>query len=148
MGQFSDVGSAEIYQKGAFFKPGSYTVEIKKCLVKDARKGKMFIVECKILASNNAEEKPGDSRTWLQKMTNPDVARPALKAFALAAVGVDPQDAAKVKAVPSNEVEDVLDAACDATKQALKGRTLKLEVAMVKTKDGRDFSLHTFSPAT
>lgn len=76
-----------------YFMPGHYTIEIERVFLHEKRLGggKLFIVETKVLASDNADIKVGEQRNWVQALSLP-LALPRIKAFIGAALGLSPKD--------------------------------------------------------
>jgi hypothetical protein len=161
MGAFAGMREAKMYEKGVFLSPitldngpgnpvsyrdAHFELEIEKCILKDCRGiGLCFIVELRVLASDHKLHTVGDKRTWLQKMTDKDVAFGALKQFAAAATGTSPSDKEGIKKLEP-EVEGLMDAAC-GEQNILKGSRVKCTVVNKKTKaKNQDFSVHNWEP--
>jgi hypothetical protein len=159
---FAGVRNAKTSERGAFCKPGKYTVKIKRCLNKHTRKGyDAFIVEFEIETSNyvNAKadavramgDKPYDAKaledllpnpegstaSWFQSLADTDIGFGALKGFAANLLGVKPEDPEFLDNVEGFLSEAVSD-------NALAGTVCPLEVITIKTKKGGDFSLYKF----
>lgn len=71
-----------------YFEPGNYTVAIEQVFLHEKRLGggKLFIVETKVIDSDNPHIKPGEQRNWVQSLALP-YALPRIKAFIGAALG-------------------------------------------------------------
>lgn len=129
--------------------PQTFVLEIEKCLLKKTRKSGMgFIVEMRVLepSPDPIAHPVGSKRSWFQKMEDADVAFGAIKQFAAAASGVNPNDKEAVKTQIEPYVEDTMEQACDEGKNALKGAKLKAEVAHKRTQKNFEFSQHIFEP--
>lgn len=152
---FDGIEDADIFERGKYLNPGfEYGLEVQKILVKDTRKsGKAFIVEFKVLESNDPDTKVGVKRTWFQKMIDKDIAFPAIKEFMAALLGYAPQDKERwdrfnklisptLKAA-IKEYENIEDS-------PLFGTTVWVETSSKLTKEKQqDFTVHdwkTWSP--
>lgn len=149
MGFFDGLSQAPVYEKGQFFEPGDYKLDIQKVIpAKSTRKGDMFIVEFVVLESNNPNVPPGSRRTWMQKLLDKQIAFPAIVEFVIAASGVstdDKETVAKVRGV----IEDVMNQ-CNASNDdnPLTGRQVYLNAFQRKTLKGTDFTVHNWKPVT
>lgn len=158
----SGLNQAKEFEQGQYFtEPGTYNCEIKRCLLKrsQASGAPVFIVELQvkdILISPPEEQiivngqvqmvtpkgapKVGESRSWVQKLSDTNIAFPALKSFYLAAVAPKtPEERVKAEAA----TEAVLD---QATSEAniLAGCVVKVTVIKKTTKKGQVIFLPTF----
>lgn len=131
MGRFSGVREARISNSGVYFLQGLYTVEVQRVYMLTSRKREdFFVVESKILESDNAERRPGMTCTWMVKMSQ-DAALGNIKAFVSAATDT-----------PADEIdEDSCELVVDDD-NPLAGTVMKLEVVDITTREGNPFSLH------
>lgn len=145
---FAGMRDAKMYDKGVPLTPGTYALEVTKCLYKNTRKGPAFIVEFNVLATTNDAEHPKASkRSWFQKMTDLDVAHGSLKQFAAAIYGFDPgTQKDQIERELSPKVEKLMLDACDESLNIFKGKKVLVECVMTKTKDGGPFTRHIWTP--
>jgi len=142
MGMFAGIESARVGGGGIYFLQGIYRVEIVKVFAMKGRKGDdLFIVETKILESDNAERRVGGSCSWVVNLKH-EPALGNIKGFIAAANGIDPTNKAEVD---SQVNEEAVEAACHAD-NPLEGIIIDLEATEIKTKAGGDFTLHKWSP--
>ena len=157
---FSGVAAAKTSERGAFCNPGQYLVRVKRTLTKRTRKGyDAFILEFGIEKSNYAKlkeeaikaygdrpydfdaldkrlpNKEGSSASWFQSLQDQDIGFGSLKGFASSILGVSPDNEEFLE-----QVEEFLSEAVNS--QALDGVILPLEVILIQTKKGADFSLY------
>lgn len=129
----------------------TFDLEIEKCLLKKTRKSGMgFIVEMRVTGTSPdpVAHPVGAKRSWFQKMEDADVAFGAIKQFAAAVSGVNPNDKEAVKRDVEPHVEDLMDKACDEGVNALKGSKVRCTVLHKRTQKNFEFSQHNFEPAT
>jgi len=142
MGMFAGIESARVGSGGVYFLAGLYRVEIVKVFAMRGRKGDdLFIVETKILQSDNAERRPGGSCSWVVNLKHePSLGN--IKGFIAAANGIDPNNKGEVD---SQVNEEAVEAACHAD-NPLEGIIIDLEATEIKTKAGGDFTVHKWTP--
>lgn len=139
---FEHIEEAEVSFSGFYLERGTYVVEVKRCFLKKGRSGDtFFIVEMKVIESNNADRPADCSPSWLVKMSQ-DAALGNIKGFLAAVNGIDPTDKDAVKAAITREVADLAVSDPDI----LAGVHVGVEVEPVKTKKGTDFNKHYWSP--
>lgn len=153
---FKKGAKAKITNRSERLLPGDYVVEIKKCTAFEARdKTNYFTSVYEVLETTNEKVPKGVERGWMQDL-DCDAGPGALKGFVVAALGYDHSDSndqllikeleddeEKYNAVCVEAIDDPSDPAC---KNAFKGFKIRVTVAMTKTKDGNDFTKHTFGP--
>lgn len=141
-----DLASAQVYDKGTYFKPGMYDLKVIKAVEKESQSsGPISIVEFEIVKTSDPVNHPvGSKATWIQKLTDKKVALGALKEFIYAVLGKDPRNPQDTAAV-----EPKINAYADAMydENALAGLSVHLQTSQTKTKKGMDFTRHAFSPA-
>ncbi len=147
---------------GAYLGAGLFEVEILSTIRKMAwnasftvRDRELFIAEFKIVTSTNPEHVAGSTASWSCKDPSSDNGSGDVKAFCIAALGNDPRQ------VKDNDEKAQLQAtllafAAMGEAEAFKrlgvpenlfvGRRLKLETSVIKTKAGKDFTKHVWSP--
>lgn len=142
---FEGLEKAELHVRGSYFLEGNYVVEIENTIAKKTRKsGEALIVECRVLKSDNGAIPVGVKKSWVQPTRNVDTALPNILNFLLAALGLDHTvDAEKIKTEIMPNASAIMKEA--VTKNSFKGERVLLEVKTVKTKEGRDFSRHSFA---
>lgn len=150
MGLFDGIESAEMFERGKFI-PGDFVgvLEIKRTIAKETIKsGIGFIVEMAVVETNMPDTMPeGSACTWFQKMSDKTVAFPSIKAWAAAVAGYHSHDKAAIEAELAPELGNVLTMATDnPADNDFVGQTVRLETHMIKTRNGRDFTVHTWSP--
>lgn len=122
--------------------PALYTVEIVKLITMTSRKkDDLFILEAKILESDCAERKPGMTASWVVNLKQ-DAALGNIKGFIAAANGIDPGDESAVNEAVTEEVCEL----AVSEDQPLAGEKVRLECVMIKTREGKPFTLHRWSP--
>ncbi len=138
---------------------GTFLVEVVKAFGKDGFKGKSFIVEFKVLTSSIPDLVPvGSTRSWTlkwdKKQNHAD-----LKAFALAATGLESVAASKRQAditatymIYAAAGQMVAGDAAVKAKQLLgdgldgfEGYSVRLDTEKTKTQVGGDFTRHRWS---
>ena len=157
MGLFSGIAGAKVGQGGVYFvankgpghtdetpawEPAQYRVQIKKIEVINSRKGDdLFIVEAKVLESDCPERKAGVSASWVVNLKQ-DAALGNIKGFIAAANGIDPGNEEEVNEAVTEEVCELV----VGKDQPLAGDEIALTCVMIKTRAGKDFTLHQWKP--
>lgn len=138
---FKGIEDAEISYGGFYLEPGIYEVEIGRVFTRTGRTGDpFFVVEMKVLESNNPNRPAGCSPSWVVK-TNQDAAIGNIKGFLAAASGIDPKDREGLKQVTAAYAEWA-----SGAENPLAGNRVHVEVDIIKTRKGADFSKHYWSP--
>lgn len=146
------IEDAEIFERGKYFHPGfAGIVRVRRTIGKTTRKsGLGFIVELEVVESSTPSIHPvGFRGSWFQKLTDVDVAFPAIIAWVFACSGLDP---AKDKDVIDSEIRPKLkDIMREATKKPddnfFTNIKIRLETLQVTTQKGQPFTRYEFSPA-
>lgn len=148
MGIWDNLPGAEVYDRGVFLKPGTYTLRIKNAVDKNTRKsGRALILEFEVLESSNHEHMVGTSVTWFQSLKDMNVALGAVKEFCAAVYQKDLRNPAEKKEFETTIAPALSGVMERATSQnSLQNQVVKVEVTMVKTQKGTDFSRHTWMP--
>ena len=138
MGLFGKmVADAKPMEGSGFWAPGQYVVEIDVCKAITNRKNELcFIVSGVAKKSSNAECPVGCTRDWVVNMKH-DSSPGNVKSFIRAATGLEEEE------IDEDGTEAVVD-----EKNPLHGELVALEVTMVKTRDGNDFSKHVWRQLT
>lgn len=147
---------------GEYMKPGLFDVEVLSTIRKMAwnaaftvRDRELFICEFKILTSSTPDHLVGSTASWSCKDPSSDSGSGDVKTFCIAATGNDPRQV-KDNDEKAQTQATLLAFAAMGEAEAFKrlglpenffvGRKLKLETRMIKTKAGKDFTKHTWSP--
>lgn len=157
MGLFDGIEKAEIFERGRYLPPGfKGTVEVKRTLAKNSRQsGTGFIVELTVVdveqeGDADHELSPvrlGEKRTWWQGLTNQDVALPAIKEFMAVLAGYERHEKDAIARDVSPTLKSVLDYAIEhPDDNDLVGCKIRVETQHKTTKQGRDFTLHNWTP--
>src|SRR5215472_14584830 len=143
---FSGLRNASVFERGVFLQPGTYTLEINKCLVKETRKsGDGFIVEFTVRQSTSDQHPVGTKASWFQALKDKDVAFGAIKEFLYAVLGMRwPDDRERIL----KEVDPVLEQLIDSSlpteqggQNSLAGKSVCVQTYMKKTAGkGLDFT--------
>jgi len=162
MNLFAGLKEAKTFERGVWLKEGQYLVRVKRALFKETRKsGDAFILEFTIEQSSYEKAKKdalkalegqtfnlqelekilpnavGTTASWFQKLQDKDIGYGALKSFAAAILGMDPNDPEFV-----DQVEGFLEAVC--REGAIDGKLIPVEAVVVQTKKGEDFTRHNW----
>lgn len=133
MGIFSGMKDAKKQVGGVYFKKGVYVVEVKAVKTGKTRKGVIFfVVECKILESDNPERTPGMSVSWMVT-ADKDAFLSNVRGFVAEATDVDFETVDEVDA----------EAVC-ATDNPLEGLIISAEAVDVPTKAGSNYTRVTW----
>ncbi len=124
------------------WEPALYVVEVLRLITMVSRKKEdLFILEGKIIESDNPERKAGMTSSWVVNLKQ-DAALGNIKGCIAALNGIEPSDKDTVDA---NVTEEVCELAVDDS-QPLAGTLVGLQCTMIKTKKNTDFTLHTWMP--
>jgi hypothetical protein len=135
MGLFGGIKDAKVSQGGNYMKPGfRFLLEIEALKAIKSRKGHdLAIAEFKVLASDCPAQPAGAQVSWCCDLTEHEAALGNVKGFLASVmnISVDAVDEAGAEGAygPSN---------------FLKGRRVKCETVLTKTKKGGDFTLHRY----
>lgn len=136
MGMFGGIESAVTSEKLPHLNVGLYTLEIDGVKQIKSRKGKSyFVTEFRIIeASGPGANTQGSTASWMVDMGN-DLALGNVRGFLAAAMDVPD------KTITEPVADDAV-----STKQPLKGFLVKAEASVIKTKEGKDFTLVRYRP--
>lgn len=139
-GKFAGLGTARANAGGIYLKPGDYELEVEQCKSDvDRKKNGNYIVEFKILSSNNSERAVGSRVSWYQGFDK-DGWESRVKGFLLAIEGVE-EDALSAK-----EWED-LAAESVSEKNPYVGRRVVAQCYPTRTRGGIVIDAVKFFPA-
>jgi hypothetical protein len=140
---FSGIGQAEVGQGGIYFLPGQYLVEVIKVIAKQSRKGAMlYIIECEVIESNNAERPPGCKPAQIISMAY-DAAFRNIKEFIAACNGISPT---RERERANNAVDEEAATYSVDESNPLGGTRLYLTCTEITTRSGNPFTLHQWEP--
>ena len=149
MGRFSSLANVRTNQGGLYFLAGDYDVELDEVKLIDTRKGQeAFIISGKVLTSTNPDRAPGckPSQVMVLKTEILETVMSNIKQFAGAALGIeDPDDYEPEEGKTLEEFWDETLEAIVSDEQPLKGVKIHLNVSMIKTREGKDFSKHVWT---
>lgn len=147
MGMFSGIGGAKVGIGGVYFEAGNYVVKLKAVKNVNSRKGvDLFTVENDVKESDNSKIRPGTMATWQTSSKN-DSFLGNVKGFLTACNGGDPTNEADVAAAFPNDAESEAIAAMSVgPDNPLAGTWLNLNCVLKKTREGKDFTVHNWSP--
>lgn len=139
--------NAEVYDRAGHLNPGfSGLIEVTRLIGKHTRaKGMAFIVEFKILRTNQEDVLVDSVRSWYVNMMK-DSAHSNVAAFAAACGGITRDQKAKIKDLMPMFKEVLLEAMGKPDTNDFVGVKLHLETRLTKKKDGGDFTVYDFSP--
>lgn len=141
------IGDAPVFEKGKFHEPGKYRSVIRKTLIGPTQKsGVCLIVELEVVRCSNPAHPPGDRTTWIQKMTDRNVALPAMKEFFMAALGLVPSDKDDQEKIRPHLETLARKCQTEPTATDFCGREIDYEVVVVMTKKGTPFNRHKWMP--
>lgn len=147
--QFSGIGTAEVFDRKRKLKPNFLgTVELNRTEVKRTRQaGDKLFVEFTVRETNMPQVHPvGDECSWGQKLLDGNVANGALKRFLAAVAGVRLDDKEQMAQLEQH-MDNVMNNAIEyPDRNQLIGRLVRVETTQIKTKENRDFILHTWMP--
>ena len=135
------------FVKLPWFEVGEYEVEITAVKEVFGQKQRVyfFVVETLILASDNVALPAGERASWRVNMSRPSSPQ-NVRRFILAAAGKDWQDPQVDHALPPEKVTTWTRQAMDPNLQPLRGKRMRLRVYLVKTEEGRKYSVHHWYP--
>ena|SRR3990167_1759268 len=130
MGIFDGIGKAQYFEGGKYVAPGFYLVDVQRVKQAKTRNGRpFFVVEMKIVESNDLKEFPiGTDMSWMV-MLDQDAALGNIKHF-LSVASETPLDA-----IDTQDAEDAI-----SEQNPLAGVRLRVMAVNVKTKAQKDFT--------
>ncbi len=123
-----------------YFMPGHYTIEIERVFLHEKRLGggKLFIVETKVLASDNNDIKVGEQRNWVQALAPPS-ALPRIKAFIGATMELCPKN--QIKEINTKITSTICNESIGPN-NPLNRKKLRLKCIKKITSTGKEFIQH------
>lgn len=157
---FSGMKDAPMFGRGNYMGEGLYLVELTKVFVKPRFKGgTVFIAEFTILESTNEKHKAGTTGSWCPKIELPNTFGD-IKSLVFAALGIAPKDVTKDQLDLHAQATLLARAACGSESaiaelkaagvenHSIVGNRVRLECTQTKTREQKDFTRYTWSPAT
>lgn len=146
MGLFKGIEDAKMSEGGTYLKPGIYDIQILRVKTGQTRKKiDFFVVDFKILGSNNPEHAIGSTANWWLGFDK-DGTLGNIKQWAVAVLSNtlpagQTFDAAQI-------TEPVLEGIIANEGAIVKDQKLKVQVTLVDTQNGGKFSRHHWYPAS
>lgn len=128
-------------REDSYFKPGKYTVEVKRFFKHEKATGaKLVVAELVILESNNPSIKAGEIKSWVQTLQFKSVGHKAMglksiAQFAVSAFGAEEE---------SEGLSDSMLESLVSEDNPLAGKKLKIEVYLNQGKDGKEYTNYRF----
>jgi hypothetical protein len=151
---WDELAKTEMPERGEWFQP-DFDGEVwpRRTLIKaSVQSGNLFLVECEIVMTNHAAHPVGGRFTWSQKLDSPKIALGAIKQFITACVGCDPKDKRKVEELNPYYSQLMNGGLADTEGKAghneMVKRVVHLQTRATKTREGKDFTLHIWSPSS
>jgi hypothetical protein len=150
---WSQIGTAPIFERGNYFNPGRYKLHLLRCLSKQTqRSGVAFIAEFAVLESDNPAHPIGSKGTFFVKMANPQQGFSNILEMVTAILGFDITNPAHVTQI-DRDLRPQLPAlmtALETQGTAVLGghETVSVECRIIMTKANKEFTLHVWSPWT
>ncbi len=130
MGLFSRISEANYSEGGNYLKPGVYRLETTKVISKKLRTGKdAYIVEFRVLESDNPDHRVGSEVTWMVTLDK-EPAMGNIKQYIATACG-------------TTDLSGVDEATAELTvseEQPLTGKVVRCSAVNITTKAGRPFT--------
>lgn len=150
---WSQIGTAPIFERGNYFNPGRYKLRLIRCLSKQTQKsGVAFITELEVLESDNPAHPIGSKGTYFVKMANPQQGFSNILEMMAAFLGFDITNPEHVRQIDQQlrpQLAGLMTALESQGPAVLQGRdTVQVECRVTLTKAGREFTLHVWSPWT
>lgn len=150
---WTQIGSAPIFERGNYFNLGHYKLRLLRCLSKQTQKsGMAFIAEFQVLESDNPAHPIGSKGTYFVKMDNQQQAFSNVLEMMAALLGFDITNREHITQIDQQlrpQLAGLMTALETQGTAVLGGReTISVECRPTVTKAGRDFTLHVWAPWT
>lgn len=148
---WSQIGTAPIFERGNYFNPGRYKLRLLRCLSKQTQKsGIAFIAEFEVLESDNPAHPIGSKGTFFVKMQQQQQAFSNILEMMAALLGFDITNKEHVAQI-DQQLRPQLAALMTALETqgvaVLNGReTISVETRKKLTQRNTEFTLHTWAP--
>jgi hypothetical protein len=150
---WSQIGSAPIFERGNYFNPGRYKLRLLRCLSKQTQKsGVAFIAEFEVLESDNPAHPIGSKGTFFVKMQNAQQGFSNILEMMVAILGFDisnPEHLRQIETQLKPQLAQLMTALETQGTTVLQGReTVSVECRIILTKANKEFTLHVWAPWT
>lgn len=150
---WSQIGTAPIFERGNYFNPGRYKLRLLRCLSKQTQKsGMAFIAEFEVLESDNPAHPIGSKGTYFVKMANQQQAFSNVLEMMAAILGFDisnPEHINQINAQLRPQLAGLMTALETQGTAVLGGReVVSVECRIILTKSNTEFTLHVWAPWT
>jgi hypothetical protein len=148
---WSQVGNAPIFEKGNFFNPGRYKLQLLKVISKQTqRSGLAFIAELEVLESDNPAHQIGSKGTYFVKMANQQQAFSNVLELMAALLGLDISNPAHVQQIDQQlrpQLAGLMTALETQGVGVLSGNVfVSVECRKQRTQRGNEFTRHAWAP--
>lgn len=148
---WSQIGTAPIFERGNYFNPGRYKLRLLRCLSKQTQKsGIAFIAEFEVLESDNPAHPIGSKGTYFVKMAQQQQAFSNILEMMAAVLGFDITNKEHVTQIDQQlrpQLAGLMTALETQGTAVLGGReTTSVECRIKLTQRNTEFTLHTWSP--
>jgi len=145
MGVLAKLATAQVTVKNPFFLPGEYRVQLSaQGAIKLHQSGKdgkdMFIINGKIVTSNNPQRPPGTVCSQIITITGNLSALGNIKGFMAAAYRLDTDSESDMALITEEAVEEAVKSG------ALNGMVLDLTCSTTLTRAKNEFTVHSWRP--
>lgn len=150
---WSQIGTAPIFERGNYFSPGRYKLRLLRCLSKQTQKsGVAFIAEFEVLESDNPAHQIGSKGTYFVKMANPQQGFSNILEMMTAILGFDISNAEHVRQIDTQlrpQLAALMTSLETQGTAVLQGHeTVAVECRVTLTKAQKEFTLHVWAPWT
>lgn len=153
---WSQIGTAPIFERGNYFNPGRYKLRLLRCLSKETQKsGTAFIAEFEVLESDNPAHPIGSKGTYFVKMgsqQDKQIGFSNILEMMAAILGFDITNREHVTQIDQQlrpQLAGLMTALETQGTAVLSGReTVSVECRIKLTKRNTEFTLHTWVPWT
>lgn len=145
---FAGARNAPVFERGIYMEPNNkFLLKLTRTFVKATReKGDAFIAEFEIVESTSPTQKVGSKVNWYQGLVKKDIAFGSIKELFYALLGKSLQNnAEEIRRDIDPEIEELMQEA--VTSNSLADTLVRCQTSVRVTKDKKDFTQHTWSPA-
>jgi hypothetical protein len=147
-----DLNGYKPFERGNYHRRGEYIEKVARCLTKMKQDTgePLYIVELEIVKLLKADEEPhseGELVSYIQKLSNPRIAGPALAGFVCAALGAKTKDAVEVVSSNLNTILSAADQSNASYKKEdddLVGKVVRVKCFPHITRDKKEINLLQF----
>lgn len=150
---WSQIGTAPVFERGNYFGPGRYKLRLLRCLSKQTQKsGVAFIAEFEVLESDNPAHPIGSKGTFFVKMAQQQQAFSNILEMMTALLGFDITNRDHIAQIDQQlrpQLAGLMTALETQGTSVLGGReTVAVECRIKLTQRNTEFTLHTWTPWT